>query len=193
MKIRVSLCLTFAACLVPMAFAQTIANPITTAVKHVMERSEKEMVAAAQLMPADKYGYKPSPQQITFRHLMKHATMANYFFCSKLTGATMPAAAKGVMAGQPPKSVLVAELQASYNYCKTQFANQTDTGLGEPVHLFGPNPMSRGGGMITMTDDWTDHYAIAAYYLRLNNILPPTARKAPGTSVSAQKSQAPTK
>lgn len=177
MKNQVAMCLCLAACLAPVALAQTIANPITGTVKSVMARSEKNMVAAAQLMPEDKYGYKPTPEQMTFRHLIRHATMANYSFCSKLTGATTPTAAKGIMTGQPSKAALVSGLEASYAYCKSRFAKETDTGLGKPVHLFGPNPMSRGGGMITMTDDWTDHYAIAAYYLRLNGILPPTARK----------------
>lgn len=177
MKLRIPVCLSLAACLAPLAFAQAIANPITTTVKHVMAQSEHNMVAAAKLMPAGKYAYKPTPAQMTFRHLIKHATLANYFFCSKLTGTPMPAAAKGIMAGQPSKSVLIDHLQASYAYCDSQFAPETDTGLGDPIHLFGPQPVSRGGAMIIMTDDWTDHYAIAAYYLRLNGILPPTARQ----------------
>ena len=176
MKMRVPVCLTLVACLVPLALAQTVANPITSEVRSVMAKSEQDMVAAAQAMPAAKYTYKPTPQQMTFRHLIKHATMANYFFCSNLTGATMPAAANGVMKGAPAKAVLVSRLKDSYAYCKTQFANATDTGLGDSVHLFGPHSFSRGGGMIIMTDDWTDHYAIAASYLRLNGILPPTAR-----------------
>ncbi|HTV83395.1 MAG TPA: DinB family protein [Acidobacteriaceae bacterium] len=176
MKMRIPVFLSLAACLAPLALAQTIANPITSTVKSVMAKSEQNMIASAQAMPADRYGYKPTPPQITFRHLIKHATMANYFFCSKLTGAAMPAAASGVMQGTPSKSVLIARLEASYAYCRSRFANETDTGLGDPIHLFGPQPVSRGGAMIIMTNDWTDHYAIAAYYLRLNGILPPTAR-----------------
>jgi hypothetical protein len=30
--------------------------------------------------------------------------------------------------------------------------------------------------MITIATDWADHYSTAASYLRLNSILPPTAR-----------------
>jgi hypothetical protein len=33
--------------------------------------------------------------------------------------------------------------------------------------------------MIILTDDWFDHYAGQAIYLRLNGILPPTAQPAP--------------
>jgi hypothetical protein len=175
MKLRVPLCLSLAAMLAPLALAQS-ANPITTTVKHIMTMSESHMVAAAKLMPADKYTYRPTPAQWTFRHLIKHATASNYFFCSKLTGAAMPAAAKGIMNANPPKATLVSHLQASYAYCESRFANQTDGNLSSPIHLFGPHAFSRGGGMIMMTDDWTDHYSQAASYLRLNGILPPTAR-----------------
>lgn len=176
MKMRVPVCLSFVACLAPLVLAQTIPNPITSTVRSVMTKSEQNMVAAAEDMPAGKYMYKPTPPQMTFQHLIQHATMANYLFCSKLTGAAMPAAASGVMTGAPSKSVLIPRLKDSYAYCESRFAHETDTGLGDPVHLFGPHSVSRGGGMIIMTNDWTDHYSIAAYYLRLNGILPPTAR-----------------
>lgn len=176
MKSRILLAALGLAWLAPFALGQTISNPITSTVRMVLHNSAQHMIASAKLMPAAKYGYKPTPPQMTFRHLIKHATMANYFFCSKLTGAAMPIAAHGVMAGHPAKAVLVKRLQASYAYCKARFAHATDQGLGNSIHLFGPRSVSRGGGMIIMTDDWTDHYAIAAYYLRLNGILPPTAR-----------------
>jgi uncharacterized damage-inducible protein DinB len=177
MKMRLPACLALAACFAPFALAQSIANPITSTVKQIMARSEHNMVSAAKLMPADKYTYRPTPAQWTFRHLIKHATSANYFFCSKLTGAAMPAAAQGIMSANPPKNVLVSHLQASYAWCQSRFAAETDAGLSDPIHLFGPHTMSRGGGMVIMTDDWTDHYAQAASYLRLNGILPPTAHK----------------
>ncbi len=177
MKFRILLAGLGLAWFAPFALGQTIPNPITSAVRMVMHNSARNMIASAKLMPAGKYGYKPTPPQMTFRHLIKHATMANYFFCSRLTGAAMPKAAHGVMAGRPAKAVLIKRLRASYAYCQARFAHATDQGLGKPVHLFGPHSMSRGGGMIMMANDWTDHYAIAAYYLRLNGILPPTARR----------------
>jgi hypothetical protein len=36
--------------------------------------------------------------------------------------------------------------------------------------------------MISITDDWADHYSTQAAYLRLNGILPPTAQPAPAAA-----------
>jgi hypothetical protein len=39
--------------------------------------------------------------------------------------------------------------------------------------------MPRAKAVITIATDWADHYSTAASYLRLNGIVPPSARPAP--------------
>jgi hypothetical protein len=48
MKMPIPVFLSLAACLAPLALAQTIANPITSMVKSVMAKSELNMIASAQ-------------------------------------------------------------------------------------------------------------------------------------------------
>jgi hypothetical protein len=36
--------------------------------------------------------------------------------------------------------------------------------------------LSRADAMVTIATDWADHYSTAASYLRLNDILPPSAQ-----------------
>jgi hypothetical protein len=45
------------------------------------------------------------------------------------------------------------------------------------MQLFGPKPRSRAETMFITTGDWADHYSQVAIYLRLNGVLPPTAKK----------------
>ena len=52
-------------------FAQT-KNPVTSVVKEILPRQQKNLIAAAEEMPADKYSYKPTPEQISFAHLVMH-------------------------------------------------------------------------------------------------------------------------
>ena len=52
-----------------------------------------------------------------------------------------------------------------------------DTKLGETVELFGGRQGPRAFALIALTNDWADHYTAAAMYLRLNGLLPPTARE----------------
>jgi hypothetical protein len=42
--------------------------------------------------------------------------------------------------------------------------------------LFGSFPSSRAGALIALSDGFSDHYGAQAIYLRLNGILPPTAK-----------------
>ena len=154
--------------------AKTDASPVASFTRHEVEESAKNMVAAAEEMPADKYNYQPTPGQITFAHLIFHAVRANYLLCSNISGATPPDVKVAETDG---KDKLVAALKASYDFCTMSLAKVDDSNLGEVIPLYGSVKASRAGVMITLAVDYTDHYAQAAMYLRLNGLLPPTAKK----------------
>lgn len=156
------------------AQAKSDGNPVAGFTRHEVEESAKNMVAAAEEMPADKYGYQPTPGQITFGHLIFHAVRANYGLCSKISGATAPDVKVAEADG---KDKLVAALKESYDFCTTSLAKVDDSNLTEVIPLYGTVKMSRAGVMITLAVDYTDHYTQAAMYLRLNGLLPPTAKK----------------
>src|ERR1700682_6234863 len=54
-----------------------VANPVSGFVKAGVARYEKNMVAAAESMPAEKYGFKPSPEMNSFGHLVMHIAQSN--------------------------------------------------------------------------------------------------------------------
>ena len=153
-----------------------IANPVSTTVKSQLTRFSKNMVAAAESMPADKYGFKPTPEMNTFGHLVMHIVQSNNLLCSKISGAAAPDAK---LADSDGKEKLVAVLKASFEFCSTALANVDDSKLSESMMLFGNRPASRAAALIALSDGWNDHYGTQAIYLRLNGILPPTAQPAP--------------
>jgi hypothetical protein len=53
-------------------FAQQNRDPVSSVVKEILPRQETNLVAAVEEMPADKFGYKPTPQQMTFATLVMH-------------------------------------------------------------------------------------------------------------------------
>ena len=55
------------------------ANPIVTTVRQMEGRYAKNLTGAADEMPADKYSYRPTPEQITFGHLMMHSSGGKQF------------------------------------------------------------------------------------------------------------------
>jgi DinB superfamily len=152
-----------------------VANPVTSTVKAQLARYAKNMVAAADLMPADKFSFKPTPEMNTFGHLTMHIAQSNNFLCSKISGKAAPDLK---LTDTDAKEKLMAALKASFEYCTASLANVDDSKLGDPLTLFGNRPASRAAALIALSDDWYDHYGTQAIYLRLNGILPPTAQPA---------------
>ena len=150
-----------------------VANPVSGFVKAGVARYQKNMVAAAEAMPAEKYSFKPSPEMNSFGHLVMHIAQSNNTFCAKISGQAAPDAK---IAESDPKDKLVAMMKDSFAFCSTALANVDDSKLGEQLMLFGNRPISRGGALVALGGSWTDHYATEAIYLRLNGILPPTAQ-----------------
>lgn len=155
-----------------LAVAQS--NPVMDSVRHIMQRQEKNLVAAAEEMPAGKYSFRPTSQQMTFGMLVSHVAGSNNFLCSRLSGTAAP---KSEVQATDSKEKLVAALKDSFAFCNTELAKVNDSGLGEQVKLFGGHEMPKAGGAISLTNDLADHYSQAAMYLRLNGLLPPSAKK----------------
>lgn len=155
--------------------AQTSKNPVSESVRSILERSSKNMVAAAEEMPADKYSFHPTAGQMTFGHLVVHMANSNNFLCSKISGTAAPAGEK--LSDTDSKDKLVSALKSSFDYCTQALANVDDSNLGEQLTLFGSRTTTRAGAMIALTNDFADHYSAAASYLRANDLLPPTAQK----------------
>jgi hypothetical protein len=150
-----------------------VANPVSGFVKAGVARYQKNMVAAAEAMPAEKYSFKPSPEMNTFGHLVMHIAQSNNTFCSKISGQAAPDVK---IAETDPKDKLVAAVKDSFAFCAAALEKVDDSKLGEQFMMFGNRPMSRGGALVALGGGWTDHYATEAIYLRLNGILPPTAQ-----------------
>jgi hypothetical protein len=51
-----------------------------------------------------------------------------------------------------------------------------DSKLGDSVEIFGGRQVPRAMVALILAGGWSDHYAAAAMYLRLNGILPPSAQ-----------------
>jgi hypothetical protein len=149
-------------------------NPVTSVVKEIMPRQQRNLVAAVEEMPADKFGYKPTEQQMTFGHLVLHIIESNNYLCSKI--GDLPEVKAAPLKESDGKEKLVAALKASFEFCTTALNKVDDSKLADEVELFGGRKGSRAFALIALSNDWADHYSSAAIYLRLNGLLPPTAQ-----------------
>src|SRR5207237_434004 len=53
-----------------------------------------------------------------------------------------------------------------------------DAQLGDSIDFFGGRKQTKGFAALITVADWADHYSQMAIYLRLNGLLPPSAKKA---------------
>ena len=151
-----------------------VKNPVTTALKETLPGRQKNTIAAVEAMPADKFNYKPTADQMTFGHLVAHMIESNNGFCSQATGVAAPKVEEAKETDSKDK--LVAALKASFDYCAGALEKMEDSKLGEMGEGFGGHQFSRARAALILAGSWSDHYAEAAMYLRLNGIMPPTAK-----------------
>jgi len=152
-------------------------NPVVSTVRQLEERQSKNLIGAADEMPADKYSYHPTPEQMTFAHLVIHVVEANNGSCARVAGE-QPREVK--LNESDSKEVLTKALKESFAYCEQVLTKADDSTLGQAVAFSGGRTGTRATALIYLAAGWADHYSAAAMYLRLNGLLPPSAQKAPG-------------
>ena len=152
-----------------------IKNPVSSALRDILPGRQKNTIAAVEAMPAHKFNYKPTADQMTFGHLVAHMVEANNMLCSG--AAAVPAPKVEPVNESDSKDKLVAALKTSFDFCSDALAKMDDSKLGEITGGPSGQQLSRARFALGIASNWADHYAGAAMYLRLNGILPPTAKK----------------
>jgi uncharacterized damage-inducible protein DinB len=167
------------------------ANPITTAFRTRISAMHRNIAQAFDSIPESKFTYKPTPAQLSIGYIAQHIANDDYFFCNnfgamKATAAAEDTATADSVKATWPKAKLMTRLRDSFAYCDQALAQVDDAKLADQVTVtFGGNSrkISRTGMVLGHAMDLADHYSQLANYMRLNNILPPTAlpRPRPGT------------
>jgi hypothetical protein len=150
-------------------------DPVATSLRFLVQRSQTNTVGAVEAMPADKFSFKPTPDQMPFAHLAVHIVEFNNGLCAK--AADVPAPKVDEPKETDSKDQLVAAVKASYSFCSDALSKMDDSKLGDTIDLFGGRQAPRAMAALILASGWADHYSTAAMYLRLNGILPPSAQK----------------
>jgi len=153
-------------------------TPVSNSLRFLAGRASNNLVGSAQEMPAEKYGFKPTPAQMSFAEVVLHVADDTDAMCGSISDVTAPAAAK--LVPTDPKDKLVARLKQSFDFCTAALAKVDDSKLGDSIPFFGERKLTRASVMFIQISDWADHYSQLAIYLRLNGLLPPTAKKKQG-------------
>lgn len=162
-------------------------NPVTAAFKARIAALHRNIAQAFDSIPESKFTYKPTPAQLTIGYIAQHIADDDYFFCNnfgamKGTRAADDTATADSVKATWPKDKLVSRLKESFAFCEQAIAQVDDAKLGDPITMtFRGNSRTvvRAGMLIGHVQDLADHYSQLANYMRLNNMLPPTALPRP--------------
>jgi hypothetical protein len=163
------------------------ANPITMSFKNRIAGQHRILAQAFDSIPEAKFSYKPTPAQLSIGMVAQHVANDNYFFCNNFgtmkgeRPADETSTSDSVKATWP-KDKLVSSLKASFAFCDKAFDQLTDANLADQITItFGGNSrtVTRSGMVLGHALDLADHYSQIANYMRLNNLLPPTALPRP--------------
>ena len=133
------------------------------------------LVNAADAMPDDKFGYKPTPAQRSYGEQIMHVVQANQFVAGVLGGKT-PAPAIDLKAAT--KAEVMTALRQSMDYLEVRLKEFTDQQLNERIAaggFMGPTA-SRLRAIYWSMQHSLDIYGQMVVYLRLNGIVPPASR-----------------
>lgn len=162
-------------------------NPVTTVFRTRTMTLQRQLAQAFDSIPAAKFNYKPTAPQLTVGYIAQHLASDNYLFCNnfgamKATISAKDSATADTVKATWPKDELVAKMKASFAFCESAFAQLDDAKLADQVSMtFGTNTrvITRASMVLGHALDMADHYSQIANYMRLNNLLPPTALPRP--------------
>jgi uncharacterized damage-inducible protein DinB len=137
------------------------------------------MMKLANAMPAEKFGYRPTPAQRTYGEQILHVAGGNVAVMKLLGGTRQPP--KHVLEGSAKtltKKEIVKALSEAYDYGEKVLAEQT----AESINMRLSKDLPSFGGSTRARVVWSllshamDIYGQMVVYARLNGIVPPASR-----------------
>jgi uncharacterized damage-inducible protein DinB len=146
----------------------------------------RNIVEAAEAMPADKFGFAPTVGEFsnvrTFGAEIKHLAATNYILAAAALGESPPADAGDE---QGPDSVVTKTQHIAYLERSFDALAKAIDAIGDgriPVHASPISPFQ--GGTATRLSliaealiHSYDHYGQMVVYLRMNGVIPPASRR----------------
>ena len=138
-----------------------------------IDAAEKKLVALAEAMPADKYGWRPGEGVRSVGEVFAHVSGANYFLPT-LWGGKIPAGVdpRGFEKEGGDKAKTVGTLKASFDNVRQAIGAVPDGDLDRAVKVFDHDGTVREVVLIIATHAH-EHLGQAIAYARMNSVTPP--------------------
>lgn len=130
------------------------------------------LIASAEQMPEELYGYRPTDEVRTFGQIIGHVANAQYMFCGTATGGD----------ARPPenfeerttKAGLVEAIKMGFAACDPAYAME-DLKAMEEIEFFGNTGSRLWVLNFNVAHTW-EHYGNLVVYFRANGMVPPSSQ-----------------
>jgi uncharacterized damage-inducible protein DinB len=136
---------------------------------------QANLAAAAEKMPEEHYGFKPTPEVKPFGQHVAHIALSQYGLCSSLKGEPNPKKDEKEETTRT-KADAVALLKGSAAYCEPLVTGLTDATATELMPM-GKDKVAKGLIPVALAMHGDEVYGSMAVYLRLKGIVPPSTEK----------------
>jgi uncharacterized damage-inducible protein DinB len=135
--------------------------------------AQEKLVALAEAMPADKYGWRPGEGVRSVGEVFMHVASAN-FWLPTFWGAKVPAGVdpRNLEKEGADKAKTVAALKQSFDFVHQAVNALPDSDLQKPIKIFGHDAIVAEAMMGIASHDH-EHLGQAIAYARMNGVVPP--------------------
>jgi len=136
------------------------------------------LLKMAEKMPAENYGFKPTPEIESFGQRVAHIAGANLFICQGVMGQQSTPRPRPAATSKPE---LIALLKQASTACDSAFDSLSDRAAMEKIssRLGGPFPPEPTRTKLATLNNMVRHsnemYGYMCVYLRLKGIVPPSS------------------
>lgn len=151
--------------------AQTTGSLVLKSAVSKLKNSREYTLKVAAAMPAEAYGFKPTPEEMSFGAQLLHLSSNLAWLCTAyLGGAANPITKEE--AALTEKASIIAVVEKTYAYALTVLEQFPESQLADEVKFFA-GPLSKLQILTLVNDHQTHHRAQLLVYLRLNGVAPP--------------------
>ena len=145
-------------------------NPMADELRQQWAASRRQMVRIAEAMPADKYGYRPTPEVRSFGEIINHVAGEGRMELEAVGGAEP--GDPGRYDSLKDRAEIVRALSEYFDYGTTVLAGITDQQAHATVTLR-ESQTPRWAVVVGAIGHNKEHFGNLVTYLRLNGISPP--------------------
>jgi len=139
--------------------------------KATWESTRGLVLGIAEIVPEDKYDFKPTPTVRTLRENLIHLIGENYLFFSKVSGETLPSNDR--FKDLKTRDEILKELRASYDYGAKVWDTLTEVKAQELVEGRNNQKVQRWSFILGAIQDNMNHYGNLVVYVRMIGLVPP--------------------